>query len=420
MLLGCIADDFTGATDLASMLVEHGMRTVLLVGLPERQMPVGDTDAVVIALKSRNIPASEAVKQSCAALEWLISKGAAQIFFKYCSTFDSTDEGNIGPVARALLERLGENFTIACPALPVNGRTVYRGHLFVGDALLSESGMEKHPLNPMTDSNLVRVLERQVHEKVGLVPYEVVEQGCEAIGRRFATLRAQGIRFAIVDALCDRHLYAIGAACAELKLVTGGSGVAIGLPSNFVRRGLLKPDCQVNSLGAVEGFSVVLAGSCSRATLAQVDYMRRRGFDSFRLEPLKSSEDELCDAAVRWALPRLGDKPLLIYSSAQPEEVAGVQAYLGRERASRLIERVMARIACKLVDSGVRRLLVAGGETAGTVVQALNVRALQIGRAIDPGVPWTKSLVGPPLFLALKSGNFGSEDFFVKAFEVLK
>jgi uncharacterized protein YgbK (DUF1537 family) len=420
ILLGCIADDFTGATDLASMLADRGMRTIQLIGLPEGGQRLRDVDAAVVALKSRAAPAAWAVEQSCRALEWLLGAGARQIFFKYCSTFDSTDQGNIGPVACALLERIGESFTIACPAFPANGRTVYRGHLFVGDALLSESGMERHPLNPMTDSNLVRVLGRQVKEAVDLVPYETVERGSEAISWRFAALRDERVRYAIVDALCDRHLLAIGAACADLRLVTGGSGVAMGLPDNFRARGLLSTGAQAPSLGRAGGFAAVLAGSCSSATLQQVSYMQETGAAGFAIDPLRILREDVAEAALGWALPRLSEAPVMIYASAGAAQVARVQERLGRERAGYMIEQVMAQIARRLVEAGVRRMLVAGGETAGAVVQALGVRALRIGASIDPGVPWTKSLGEPAVFLALKSGNFGSVDFFVKAFRMLQ
>ena len=241
VLLGCIADDFTGATDLASMLVRHGMATVQLIGVPEEGIHAGDAQAVVVALKSRTIPAAEAIAQSLAALAWLRARGAEQILFKYCSTFDSTERGNIGPVSEALLEALGADFTIACPALPENGRSVYLGHLFVGEQLLSDSHMRHHPLTPMTDSNLVRVLQRQSKAPVGLVPYPVVERGPDATREHFEALRGAGVRQAIADAVSERHLLALGAAAADLPLITGGSGIAMGLPENFRRKGSLAP-----------------------------------------------------------------------------------------------------------------------------------------------------------------------------------
>ena len=253
VLLGCIADDFTGATDLASMLVRHGMATVQLIGVPEEGIHAGDAQAVVVALKSRTIPAAEAIAQSLAALAWLRARGAEQILFKYCSTFDSTERGNIGPVSEALLEALGADFTIACPALPENGRSVYLGHLFVGEQLLSDSHMRHHPLTPMTDSNLVRVLQRQSKAPVGLVPYPVVERGPDAIREHFEALRGAGVRQAIADAVSERHLLALGAAAADLPLITGGSGIAMGLPENFRRKGSLAPGERADTLPHIAG-----------------------------------------------------------------------------------------------------------------------------------------------------------------------
>jgi uncharacterized protein YgbK (DUF1537 family) len=271
LLLGCIADDFTGATDLASMLVRHGMKTVQLIGVPDADAPVGDAQAVVVALKSRTIPAADAVRQSLAALQWLRAQGAEQILFKYCSTFDSTERGNIGPVSEALLEALGTDLTIACPALPENGRSIYQGHLFVGDKLLSDTHMRHHPLTPMTDSNLVAVLQRQSRRPVGLVPYAVVEEGPDAIRAHFARLRQDGVRQAIADAVSERHLRALGTAAADLALITGGSGIAMGLPANFRRSGQLDESAPADALPSVGGAAAVLAGSCSAATLGQIE-----------------------------------------------------------------------------------------------------------------------------------------------------
>jgi 3-dehydrotetronate 4-kinase len=416
LLLGCIADDFTGATDLASMLVRHGMATVQLIGVPEREVDAGDAQAVVVALKSRTIAAAEAVDQSLAALAWLQAQGARQILFKYCSTFDSTDQGNIGPVSEALLDALGADFTVACPALPENGRSVYMGHLFVGERLLSDTHMRHHPLTPMTDSNLVVVLGRQSRHPVGLVPYPVVERGPEAIRARFAELKRAGARQAIADATSERHLVDLGTAAADLALITGGSGIAMGLPSNFRRAGLLAETGAADRLPAVGGPTAALAGSCSAATLEQIERFATSG-PVLALDPLALVRDGAeVERAIAWAERRLGDGPVLIRSSAPPEEVARVQAAVGRERAGAAIEAAMARIARALVEHGVRRLVVAGGETSGAVVAALGLRGLRIGLPIDPGVPWTVSLGEPHLALALKSGNFGAPDFFRKAF----
>jgi uncharacterized protein YgbK (DUF1537 family) len=419
-LLGCIADDFTGATDLCSMLVRNGMRTVQVIGIP--QSAAGpDADAVVVALKSRTSPVADAVRESLAALDWLRRAGCRQFFFKYCSTFDSTDQGNIGPVADALLHALDAAFALACPAFPTNARTVYQGHLFVGSHLLNESGMENHPLTPMKDANLVRVLARQTEGTVGLVPYATVEQGAELVRLAMTSLAEQGHRYAIVDAVSDRHLHAIGTAAAAHPLITGGSGVAMGLPENFRRAGLLPVLDDPGALDDVAGNAAALAGSCSRATLAQIAVARER-VPTLQLDPLAALDAAaLARTALDWAGPRLGQTPIVIAASAPPEQVAALQAKLGREQAGALVERAMAEIAEALVARGVRRLVVAGGETAGAVVSRLGVRSLRIGAEIDPGVPWTLAEgEGPPMLLALKSGNFGGPDFFLKAFAQLE
>ncbi|MDP6829580.1 MAG: four-carbon acid sugar kinase family protein [Alphaproteobacteria bacterium] len=417
ILLGCIADDFTGATDLANRLVRQGMRTVQFFGPPAAHMAVPEAEAVVIALKSRTNPVDEAIAQSLDALAWLRDAGAEQFFFKYCSTFDSTPEGNIGPVAEALLEALDQDFTIACPAFPENGRTICYGYLFVGAQLLSESGMQNHPLTPMTDSSLVRVLAAQCRHPVGLVDHRTVAGGADQIAAAFAGLRAEGKHHAIVDALSDDDLLRIGTACANLKLITGGSGVALGLPENFRRAGKLSGDTVADQLPPVPGPGAVLSGSCSEATLAQVAAMQRSR-PSFQIDPLKlAAGEDQAGEALAWATAQLADGPPLIYASATPVQVRAAQDQLGRTEAGELVEAAMAKIATGLVAAGVRRLVVAGGETSGAVVQALGVEGIRIGPQIDPGVPWTTTLGQPELALALKSGNFGVEDFFLKALD---
>ncbi|MEO9191997.1 MAG: 3-oxo-tetronate kinase [Acetobacteraceae bacterium] len=420
MLLGAIADDFTGATDLASTLVRNGMRTVQLIGVPRAVDPVPDADAVVIALKSRTAPVRQAVEESLAALTWLRAANIRQVFFKYCSTFDSTDAGNIGPVGDALIAALGCGFALACPAFPANGRSVYQGHLFVGATLLSESGMEHHPLTPMTDSNLVRVLGRQTDGTVGLVPFGTVEQGALAIRRAMTALKEQGRRWAIVDAVADAHLRAIGEAAAGHALISGGSGVAMGLPENFRRAGLLETRPDPGALPAVNGANAVLAGSCSRATLGQIAAARER-MAVLELDPLAEPDAEaLCARALAWADGKLGPMPVVIAASAPPDQVAALQARMGREAAGALIEHALAGVAEGLIARGVRRLVVAGGETAGAIAARLGVRSLLIGEEIDTGVPWTYAEGGAhPLLLALKSGNFGGRDFFRDAFAAL-
>jgi len=417
ILLGCIADDFTGATDLASMLVQSGMRTAQLIGIPNESIDLGNVQALVIALKSRTLPADEAVRQSLGALTWLRNQGAKQILFKYCSTFDSTDAGNIGPVTEALMDALDTDFTIACPAFPENGRTVFRGHLFVGDRLLSESSMRHHPLTPMTNSDLVAVLGRQSQGNVGLLPFEVVDKGPDAVREAIDGLRAAGIRQAVADALTDRHLIALGHGAEGLKLITGGSAIAMGLPDNFRDCGLLTLSQTADRLPRIEGGSVILAGSCSAATRAQIDH-----FDGCQhqidVAALCRGDDEVA-RALRFAAKQPGNDPILISASASPGEVANIQKLFGRERAGAAAEQALAAIACALRDRGVRRFVLAGGETSGAIVAALGVQGLKIGRAIDPGVPWTVSLGEKPLALALKSGNFGDVDFFTKAFSCL-
>jgi 3-dehydrotetronate 4-kinase len=419
VLLGAIADDFTGATDLANTLVRQGMRTVQLIGVPTGRPHPEDVDAVVVALKSRTIPAVDAVAQSLTVLDWLVAAGVRQVLFKYCSTFDSTDQGNIGPVADALVEALGAGLTVFCPAFPENGRTIYRGYLFVGDVLLSESGMRDHPLTPMRDANLVRVLGRQTRNRVGLVPLATVSRGAEAIRADFARLRAEGYRHAVIDAVADADLLTIGQAAADLRLITGGSGIALGLPDNFRRAGLLDTAGDAGRLPSVRGAAAVISGSCSSATLAQVAAMRAER-PVFEVDPLALAAGEPVVAqALDWATARLGEAPLLISASAPAERVRAVQDRLGRECAGSLVEAALAEIARGLVERGVRRLVVAGGETSGAIVQALAVTGLRIGPQIDPGVPWTVSLGEPAVALALKSGNFGRPDFFLRAFTCL-
>jgi uncharacterized protein YgbK (DUF1537 family) len=420
MLLGAVADDFTGATDLASMLVRGGMRTVQLIGVPRPGEQVPDADAIVVALKSRTAPVRQAVEESLAALAWLRDAGCQQFFFKYCSTFDSTDAGNIGPVADALIAAIGCGFALACPAFPANARSVYQGHLFIGGTLLNESGMEHHPLTPMTDANLVRVLSRQTDGTVGLVPYATLEQGPMPIRQAMTALKEQGRRYAIIDAVSDSHLLAIGEAAEHHALITGGSGVAMGLPANFRRAGKLPERSDAALLPSVTGHAAVLAGSCSRATLGQLGFACEHA-PVLQLDPLATPDVAQMVAAARdWIADKLGASPIVIAASAPPDRVTELQRRLGRDAAGALIEQTLAGIAEDLVARGVRRLVVAGGETAGAVVSRLGVHRLRIGEEIDPGVPWTYAEGGAaPLLLALKSGNFGARDFFLKAFEVL-
>ncbi len=419
MLLGCIADDFTGATDLANNLVRAGMRCVLTNGVP-LTAPDANADAVVVALKSRTIAPEQAVEQSLAAQRWLTGHGARQIYFKVCSTFDSTDQGNIGPVTEALMHSLGSEFAIACPAFPENKRTIFKGYLFAGDVLLNEGGMQNHPLTPMTDPNLVRVMQRQCRSKVGLIDYVTVAQGKLAIRERIAGLRSEGFRIAIVDVTGNDDLMSIGAAVHDLAVITAGSGVAIGLPQNFG----ISPSPGASELPATAGRSAIISGSCSLATQGQVGAHVAAGQPAYLIDvPAVAAGRQQVAAALAWFATLPSDAVPLLYSTADSNVVRALQQEFGVERSGKLIEDTLAAIAVGLVEQGVRNLVVAGGETSGAVVQALAIEQLRIGPQIDPGVPWcatTSNVVpGQPLRLALKSGNFGAPDFFLKAWDVL-
>lgn len=425
IVLGAIADDFTGATDLANNLVRGGMRCLQVIGVPQHEIDLHDIDAVVVALKSRSCPVDEAVNDSLAALDWLRQQGARQLFFKYCSTFDSTDQGNIGPVADALLETVGAHQTVMVPAFPINGRTVYQGHLFVGDRLLNDSGMQHHPLNPMQDADLVRVLSRQTPHPVGLANRAMLAQGAEATYAHLSALAEQGVRHVICDSLDEQDLDVLAEATVSMSLVTGGSGLGQALPAQYRKQGWLDTITEPGRLSPASGSALVLSGSCSRATLAQVaDFLDKHPDGGFALDPLSLAEGEQQrEQALAFALHRLSSNaPVLIYASADPEKVNNAQASLGVARAGHLVEEALSQLAVTLVNEGVGRLLVAGGETSGAVVSALGITTLRIGEQIDPGVPWTQApLAGReiPLSLALKSGNFGGVDFFTRAFEVL-
>lgn len=421
MLLGAIADDLTGASDLALTLARGGLKTVQTVGTPPPDFDPGAAEAVVISLKSRTIPAAEAVALSLEAARWLEAAGARQIVFKYCSTFDSTPAGNIGPVMEALAAHLGAGLTLACPAFPANGRTVYRGHLFVGDQLLSESPMKDHPLTPMRDADLVRVLGAQTRLAVGLVGYDVVAAGPEAVRQAFGAAADAGLGAVIVDAVCDDDLRTIAVAARDMRLITGGSGIALGLPENFRRAGLAAAAAPPATLAAPPGRAAILAGSCSAATRRQIGEAIAAGTPAFRIDPLQVADGtQTADDIIAFVTTVADGLPPLVYASAAPEAVAAVQARLGREAAGALVETLLADVARRLVALGFSRLLVAGGETSGAVVGALGLRAFAIGPEIDPGVPWMAARGGGrPLAVALKSGNFGAPDFFLKAWGLL-
>ncbi|WP_085917353.1 3-oxo-tetronate kinase [Halomonas sp. CSM-2] len=424
IVLGAIADDFTGATDLANNLVRGGMRCLQVIGVPQEDIDLTHIDAVVVALKSRSCPVDEAVADSLAALDWLRGQGARQVFFKYCSTFDSTDQGNIGPVADALLDALGASQTVMVPAFPVNGRTVYQGHLFVGDRLLNDSGMQNHPLNPMQDADLVRVLSRQTSHPVGLANRAVLARGADATRKHLSALADEDVHHVICDSLDEKDLDVLAEATVLMPLVTGGSGLGQALPAQYRAHGWLDTINEPGRLSPAEGSALVLSGSCSRATLAQVeDFLTKHPDGGFALDPLALAEGGQQEKALAFARQRLSQEaPILIYASAVPEKVNAAQQALGVARAGALVEEALSQLAVTLVKEGVGRLLVAGGETSGAVVSALGITALHIGEQIDPGVPWTQAPLSgrvAPLSMALKSGNFGGVDFFTRAFEVL-
>jgi len=416
VLLGCIADDFTGATDLAGTLSKSGMSVLQVLGVPDKDFSVpAHVNAVVVALKTRSVDSDEAVLESLAALDWLRQLESHQYYFKYCSTFDSTDAGNIGPVADAMIDVLDLDWTVFNPAFPMNKRTVYMSHLFVGDQLLAESGMRHHPLNPMTDSNLVRVLSRQSQYLVGSITHLDIEGGISQIRHSLERQREQGVRHFILDSMRDEHLMLLGEAFADSKLITGGSGMAMGLPKNFLDSGTMSGIKQ-NRHGTFDGKCAVISGSCSEMTRAQVEHFKEN-HPSFYVDPLQLvSSDHVISEIVAWADQNLSDDPILIYSSSDPERVAVIQRELGQAQASHLIENAMSLVARELITLGVDRLVVAGGETSGAVVKELGITALEIGDEIDPGVPWTFSINQPKIALALKSGNFGGIDFFSRAF----
>jgi 3-dehydrotetronate 4-kinase len=414
LLLGAVADDYTGASDLANTLSRNGLTTIQTIGVPAAGFEAGDAEAIVVALKIRSVEAPRAVAAATAAHDWLASRGARHVMYKICSTFDSTDAGNIGPVGEAFRARAGAGCILVTPAFPETARTVYLGHLFVGLAPLNESPLKDHPLNPMRDSNLVRVLQRQSKAPVGLVALPTVAEGGAAITRRLAELEQQGYGAAIVDAVFERDLEAIGEAAAKGPVSVGASGLGLGLARAFARGRSVEAG---PALGAVGGLAAILAGSCSRATLDQIA-TAEGAIPTLRLSPQKLIEDKAeASQALAWAKERLASGPVLIASSAEPADVAALQARFGRDASGHAIEAALAEIADGLVELGVRRLVIAGGETSGAAVDRLGVNAFRLGPEIAPGVPLMRTIGrgGGEMQMALKSGNFGGKDFFARA-----
>ncbi|MGY3439045.1 MULTISPECIES: 3-oxo-tetronate kinase [unclassified Marinovum] len=413
-VLGCIADDFTGATDLAGLLARSGVRVSLRMGVPSE--PPQETAAFeVIALKCRTAPVADAVAECRAALKWLRAAGAERFFWKYCSTFDSTAEGNIGPVAEALMADLGTDQTIYCPAFPENGRSIFMGNLFVGQQPLAESPMKDHPLTPMRDSNLMRLLQPQVTRPVGLADRLCVAQGVKALGDRLAELRTEGVAHVVVDAVANDDLAVIAEACRDMVLMTGGSAVAMPLPALYLADGTLSADAPKAATPALADETILLSGSCSQMTNRQVADYLATGAAGFQLDPLDLANNGPA-AALDWLAQQDMRAAPLIYATATPESVKAAQAKLGVARAGEIVEEALAACAVAARDHGARRFVVAGGESSGAVTRALGVTQLDIGAEIAPGVPWTFCHSGGhQIALTLKSGNFGAPGFFSDA-----
>lgn len=423
LALGCIADDYTGASDLANTLTRAGLRTVQTIGVPADDLVLPEVDAVVVSLKSRSIEAGLAVSRSRAAEKWLRSRGAGHVLFKICSTFDSTDAGNIGPVMDALRADCSEAVVLVTPAFPETGRTVYQGNLFVGTVPLNESPLKDHPLNPMRDSNLVRVLARQSNTQIGLVDLATVARGAQAVRARLAELSSKGIGAAIVDAVFDRDLETIGLVAVQHRLSVGASGIGLGLARALVSTGKVKSAASsAGSDAPVGGPAACLAGSCSQATLQQIANAERvMAVLHLDQDRILTGADEV-QRALGWAKPRLAGGPVLIASSSTPDQVAALQARHGRDAAGHAIEQAMADIAEGLVQAGVKRLIVAGGETSGAVVDRLKIPAFVVGAEIAAGVPVLRAVGAEKgdMLLALKSGNFGGTDFFSDALGLMR
>jgi len=423
LALGCIADDYTGASDLANTLTRAGLRTVQTIGVPADALELPEVDAVVVSLKSRSIEAGLAVSRSRAADKWLRGRGADHVLFKICSTFDSTDAGNIGPVMDALRADSGDAIVLVTPAFPETGRTVYQGNLFVGPVPLNESPLKDHPLNPMHDSNLVRVLARQSKTKIGLVDLATVVRGPEAVRARLDDLSGKGVGAAIIDAVFDRDLETIGEVSLNHRLSVGASGIGLGLARALVVAGRGPTGGTGKTTEApIGGPAACLAGSCSQATLQQIANAEE-AMAVLHLDPdrIVAGQGE-ARRALSWAAERLKEGPVLIASSSTPEEVAALQSRHGRDATGHAIEQAMADIADGLVQSGVRRLVVAGGETSGAVVDRLGIPGFLVGAEIAAGVPVLRSVGAKEgeMVLALKSGNFGGPRFFSDALGLMR
>jgi uncharacterized protein YgbK (DUF1537 family) len=417
--LGCIADDFTGATDLASMLARSGVNVSLRIGVP-LSTSENTAEIEVIALKTRSISASKAIEESLSALKWLKEAGAKKYFFKYCSTFDSTREGNIGPVSEALMNELKVDQTIYCPAFPENGRSIYMGNLFVGQKLLSESSMKDHPLTPMNDSNLMRLLSAQVSRRVGLADRKVVNSGVTSLKEKLISLKENDVPHVIVDAVADTDLDTIASACQDMDFVTGGSALAMPLAEFYKASGKISANDNSFMNKKLNTGSIILSGSCSEMTIIQVKNFIQRGAAAFQLDPIDLAENGV-KKVLDWLSSQDFTKNIIIYATSDPDTVKKVQAELGVDMAGKIVEQGLSECAIAARDLGIKNFIIAGGETSGAITKALNVRQLDIGIEIAPGVPWTFSgKRNNQIALSLKSGNFGNEEFFTEALSKLE
>ena len=417
--LGCIADDFTGATDLASMLARSGVNVSLRIGVP-LSTPENTAEIEVIALKTRSISASKAIEESLSALKWLKEAGAKKYFFKYCSTFDSTAEGNIGPVSEALMNELKVDQTIYCPAFPENGRSIYMGNLFVGQKLLSESSMKDHPLTPMNDSNLMRLLSAQVSRRVGLADRIVVNSGVNSLKEKLISLKENDVPHVIVDAVADTDLDTIASACQDMDFITGGSALAMPLAEFYKASGKISANDNSFMNKKLNTGSIILSGSCSEMTIIQVKNFIQRGAAAFQLDPIDLAENGV-KKVLDWLSSQDFTKNIIIYATSDPDTVKKVQAVLGVDMAGKIVEQGLSECAITARELGIKNFIIAGGETSGAITKALNVRQLDIGIEIAPGVPWTFSgKRNNQIALSLKSGNFGSEEFFTEALSKLE
>ena len=417
--LGCIADDFTGATDLASMLARSGVNVSLRIGVP-LSTPENTSEIEVIALKTRSISASKAIEESLSALKWLKEAGAKKYFFKYCSTFDSTAEGNIGPVSEALMNELKVDQTIYCPAFPENGRSIYMGNLFVGQKLLSESSMKDHPLTPMNDSNLMRLLSAQVSRRVGLADRIVVNSGVNSLKEKLISLKENDVPHVIVDAVTDTDLDTIASACQDMDFITGGSALAMPLAEFYKASGKISANDNSFMNKKLNTGSIILSGSCSEMTIIQVKNFIQRGAAAFQLDPIELAENGV-KKVLDWLSSQDFTKNIIIYATSDPDTVKKVQAELGVDMAGKIVEQGLSECAIAARELGIKNFIIAGGETSGAITKALNVRQLDIGIEIAPGVPWTFSgKRNNQIALSLKSGNFGSEEFFTEALNKLE